>query len=345
MTAVEAAVAVLVIALLLGLLIPSWLRSRSEARRAGCRDNLRQLALAAQGYMGDHGCLPGGSFDSAGRAHNFGVFVRLLPRLGEGPLYNAINMNLTHHDVENLTIGTVALGVLVCPDDPEATRPAPMHYSGQPNSPKALLPGIWCQHFGSYAGNAGTWDLDIDPGAREYPARVASMNGTIFGMSSVTPAEVTDGSGMTFLFAERAHTALGLSRVSSRLATWTGTALSEYHFWQSGETVDNLFETWGPPNQHKIDVGFPKFENMPFLAANAGSFHPGDGAHFAFCDGSVRFIKESVDSWRLSRKGIPTPIQYDEGTKSWSLIRGGKPGIYQALSTRAGGEDIAGRDY
>ena len=49
-----------------------------------------------------------------------------------------------------------------------------------------------------------------------------------------------------------------------------------------------------------------------------GSRHSG-GAFFALCDGSIRFIYDTVDS------ANPDSVPY-------------RPGTYQALSTRAGGE-------
>jgi prepilin-type processing-associated H-X9-DG protein len=326
------------------LILPALLSSREEARRARCASNLRQLALAAQSYSGDHGYLPSGSFDVASHPWNFSVFTRILPHLGETPLYDAINMSLAHVDVENLTVGTVGLGVLWCPSDPEASRPALAHDSGNPNSPSLVLPGEWPQHFCSYAGDAGTWDMKIDPHAPYYGARKASMNGTIFGMSSVTPAEITDGTGNTMLFGERAHGMLGARTIASQLDSWTGPALTEYHFWQSGETVDAMFETWAPPNQYKIGVGSLKAESVPYLAANAGSFHPLGGAQFAFCDGSVRFLKDTIDSWKLKPTYIPSAIVYDNRAGVWSLRPGMQPGVYQALSTRSGGEPLLDGD-
>jgi prepilin-type processing-associated H-X9-DG protein len=331
--------------LLVVLILPGLAASREAARRARCVDNLRQLGLAALSYADAHGCLPAGSFDTVIQPHNFSVFTRLLPQLGQVPIYNAINMSLSHVDAENITIGTIPLAVLVCPGDTAALEPAQAHYSGNPNSPASIPPSRWLQRFCSYAGNAGTWDLDINSLASDFTERKASMNGTIFGMSTVALADIGDGTGNTMLLGERAHGILDVPTIASKLATWTGPAVAEYHFWQSGETVDALFETWGPPNQHKIGVGMPNSESLPYLAANASSFHPPGGAHFAFCDGSVRFLKESIDSWKLNHMNIPTSINYDDHAGTWSLRPGSRLGLYQALSTRNGGEVISAEEY
>lgn len=339
-TFIEAFVVILVVTLLIAVFLPMLETSRETARRARCGDNLRQLGLAAQGYAGVHGCLPAGSYNTATQPHNFSVFARLLPQLEQARLYDAINMDLAHVDPQNITIGTFALEVLVCPSDPLASKPAPAHYSGNPNSPSSIPPGTWLQHFCSYAGNAGTWDLDINPSASNYAVRKATMNGTIFGMSAVAPADVTDGAGNTMLFGERAHGVLEDPAIVSRLTTWTGPAAAEYHFWQSGETIDAMFETWAAPNQYKLGAGVPNNESLPYLAANASSFHPPRGAHFAFCDGSVRFLKETIDSWKLNHANIPTAITYDDRAGIWSLRPGARLGLYQALSTRNGGEAI-----
>jgi prepilin-type N-terminal cleavage/methylation domain-containing protein/prepilin-type processing-associated H-X9-DG protein len=362
-TLIELLVVIAIIGVLIALLLPAVQAAREAARRAQCTNNLKQIALAAQNYHDTNGCFPGGSYSGAlfnpphwaTYPENFSSFVRMLAFFEQAPMYNAVNFNLCSADPGNLTIAGVKLASLICPSDTKnetIALPATRASSGITpgwsfNEIYPLPPGTWMQAYTSYAGNAGTFTFGY---TNLMTSSILSyFNGVIYNDSSVKIADITDGTSNTFIFGEHSKGQLYILDPAY--------AVSD-NSWNSGRWYDTLFSTLYP-----LNLGYGNnqaIKNSGYYDPTTGSsLHPG-GANFAFVDGSVRFIKNSINSWSFAAGNAdsygdsmpdgtvftsvaPTP----PAIKTGSYLATGTAllGVYQQLSTRNGGEVISADSY
>jgi prepilin-type N-terminal cleavage/methylation domain-containing protein/prepilin-type processing-associated H-X9-DG protein len=363
-TLIELLVVIAIIGVLVGLLLPAVQAAREAARRTQCVNNLKQLALAAMNYESANGCFPPGIMQMllpgyAACATDQSCFVAMLPQMEQQPLYNATNFMVNvampvsgtglrpyTPGLANYTIHSTGLSVLWCPSDGIVSKPGIVKNYGVP-----ALPDSTRVCYSSYAGVSGPWftyawprPLCGPPGDDDFAGAQSTMPGVIGYYSATKLADITDGSSNTMIFGERAH---GMIAAAQR---------DTYHYWFSGGNIaETLLSTTFPLNpQRKVkDFRWPPSGYGPIWIQSASSFHP-NGANFAFCDGSVRFVKDTVDCWPI----IDTwagPMPVVPGTKTFAiefvdyyvyrLARGARVGVYQALSTKAGGEVISADAY
>jgi prepilin-type N-terminal cleavage/methylation domain-containing protein/prepilin-type processing-associated H-X9-DG protein len=331
-TLVELLVVITIIGVLVALLLPAVQSAREAARRAGCTNNLKQLGLAALNYESANGVLPPGAYgtlregDSA-MTWGLGVFVRVLPFADGASLFNAANFSLQAITTANGTVASAGVSTLWCPSDPYASESQVEDFNyGAPAGT-----GIRQRHT-SYGGCQGTWRLDILPTNPTYAAQLANMNGVVFSCSTVRLAEVTDGTGTTILFAETAYGKITNDLNHRPLSRW----------WNSGHPPDTMVETYYPLNGTLHGVPYLSGTSEDWIMT-VSSFHPG-GANVGFCDGSVRFIKESIQSVSFDPKtgNVPAFLR-NPGTDLYSIAPGAQLGVWQKLSTRNFGE-VVGAD-
>jgi hypothetical protein len=251
------------------------------------------------------------------------IFVSTLGQLDQQPLFNSANFGRSIFASANATIFATGLGVLCCPSDPSIQMEVEYPFFEDPFKEKI--------RFSSYAGCTGIWYPDLS----SFPdplncARVDQINGLLTANRGISFAEIRDGTSQTLLLGERAHGIL------------TGEDARYWHWWADSVSMDTRFWTIFPLNPFRKIPDTPETYSSAYTSS-ASSFHP-SGAYFAFTDGSVRFVKDSINSWATDANGYPLGVTEDD-QGFFHVKPGTRLGIYQMLSTRAGNEVIAADAY
>jgi prepilin-type N-terminal cleavage/methylation domain-containing protein/prepilin-type processing-associated H-X9-DG protein len=345
-TLIELLVVIAIITVLISLLLPAIQSAREAARRLQCTNNLKQIGLAVHNYMDAYGVMPqGGYFNPSDPNLSWmhGCLIGLCPFMEQSNVYNAFNSSLRYYEFpDNDTVMAAKISTLWCPSDPDIQQGNNYFTQNAPWDLPAFAPPRSPFYVGltNYRANAGPWpnpprgvNPQTDP---NFAAAKANALGVIFMTSATTIASITDGTSNTFLFGEGFFGRL------------TQDEQNNWHWWIAGNYGDTIQTTTYPPNpQVNLNLGDPvAFPNgAGIVIISATSNHPG-GVNFGFCDGSVRFIKNTINSWGQSidpTTNLPVGLTYNPTTYIYTAKI--QWGLYQALSTRASGEVISADQY
>jgi prepilin-type N-terminal cleavage/methylation domain-containing protein/prepilin-type processing-associated H-X9-DG protein len=317
-TLIELLVVILIIGLLVALILPGVQSSREAARRIQCANNLRQIGVALQNYSstfavfppGWVGAIPTGMEDSDNvvvPAASWSWGAKLLGFLEQNPLAENVPLSIFLVSDQSKTVASTTLGVFLCPSSPGG---GPISVTLEDASGETQ-PFIFNIAPSNYVGSAGTKNPNYFP---------RSCGGIFFRNSAVTAASITDGMSSTLTVGER-------SRDLSD-ATWPGSYVGDNCTGPSWpvRVCDYAGTSWilsytGPEPSTPMAPSVPSDPRIQVPndrqpgPSGYRSLHPG-GCNFLFCDGSVRFVKETVN-----------------------------PPAFAALATRAGGEVVGADQY
>jgi prepilin-type N-terminal cleavage/methylation domain-containing protein len=323
-TLVELLVVIAIIGVLVALLLPAIQAAREAARRSQCKNNLKQLGLAAHLFVDSHKFFPSagwgdhwvgcpdhgmGERQPGNWAYQLLGHIEETARAGIGRGFKCGDPN------SRAAIGQMvatAVPVFYCPSR-RAAQPYPWQNQENENFDPPATAGK-----SDYAANMGDLQFglrDVGPDTLaegldgSYPwqasgsqfammARNVSNNcptghtGIVFQRSTIAFKEITDGTTSTYLLGEK----------NLQVAHYdTGGALNDDQSMYNGHDKDNLRSTFVQVLPTGFVGGFPPApdhetpnQNVDRYQFAFGGPHSG-GWQAVFCDGSVRFISYEMD--------------------------------------------------
>jgi prepilin-type N-terminal cleavage/methylation domain-containing protein/prepilin-type processing-associated H-X9-DG protein len=313
-TVIELLVVIAIVAILIAILLPAVQAAREAARRIQCQNNLKQIGLALHGYQDAWLSFPPAYLTQPavdldlGAGWAWGTLI--LPYLEQRPVYDAANFDFSYGSANgndhrgflglfvNRTVMRTSVSIYLCPSAGGGEGPIRMGGASVAGSP------------GQYIASAGWMDSSRSPSVG---------TGVLYSNSRVAIADIRDGTSTTLIIGERSRNladsawsgVLGFDSPPPPLCTKRG--------WPVQSCVGPIFLVMGRsgPSSDILSGSVPNGNSLNRQAGADGyaSLHAG-GCQFLFCDGSVRFIKETL-----------------------------APPIFQALGSRAGGEVVGAGQY
>ncbi len=301
-TLVELLVVIAIIGILIALLLPAVQAAREAARRMSCTNNLKQISLAVVNYESGLKTYPPSRIifrpPGSSRTTVNGLLTLILPYIEQTNLSNVYDYGKGFDHADNQEAVNMPIAVYQCPSVP-GTRLMPIYnrFARGAETPDGyttqatdyMHPRVTMDFDGSSRGGGALADETISSGAAQ-PRK---------------PRDITDGLSNTVLMLESAgHPVNYTLRVKNPSPPayfgWYGEWPDTVGMFVVPYTADGTTPSFIHPS-----IGGTTARGSCIINCNNNqspySFHSG-GINVALCDGSVRFLSESMDAetfWNL----------------------------------------------
>lgn len=285
-TLVELLVVIAIIGVLVGLLLPAVQAAREAARRMQCGNNFKQMTLACHNYHDTFGKLPAGKITTVtgfGGPYRSNWAIAILPYIEQNNLYELYRQEENNNSAWNMAnVNSKFVETYACPSDlnvKQTGRPESGRGSGQD-----WARGSYRCMTGASAGhkdvtNGGWWDGD------EYSGIPSSWIGAMHFVDEQLQQEsmgITDGTSNTLLIGE-----LHRPKDKDRRGTFWAYSYTSYN-------ASGAVPYGASIAAHKWAECLANVPSSNICKRGFGSYHPA-GNNWAVCDGSVRFISDTVN--------------------------------------------------
>ena len=309
-TLIELLVGIAIIAILIGLLLPAVQKVREAVARMKCSNNLKQVGLACHNYHDVNNRLP----PSFSTVTDLSWHVTILPYIEQDNLYRGFDLITANGDHtvlnRNNPYGLTKVVAYLCPSGPLERQAfgAPNNTNGDSDRipPTASGEAAYSTHYYGVNGPRGTnpaTGAAYAVGTTLHEGVPAATSGLFQRDTAVRMTSIPDGASNTIVIAEMSWTS---PTYGTRYRTWVRGGDAVVGAGRPAFVVSCRNVTDAINSIFTANLIVP-YNDMPF-----GSMHTG-GANFAFGDGSVRFLRQSLDM-----------------------------ASYRALASRDGGEVITG---
>ena len=314
-TLVELLVVIAIIGILVALLLPAIQMAREAARRTQCNNNLKQIGIAMHNHHDSQGRFPQG-WPVMTHPHyptipaflyRWSPLARITPYMEQYAVYQAFNLDmpLFGHNGNN-----DIYGYGVHPDNVEAVAQQIHSFLCPSDRAQIIETGYGptnykvCKGSGRTGGSNSQADgvFTLEPGLRMADVLDGTSNTAMLSESMLGRG----GAAGTVTAENRPYivaiiTGAGPLTESECLDPAATAQMVRGARWVDAWLLYTFYDHGLAPNSASPDCGR---QGHTWHAAR--SQHPG-GVHVGFCDGSVRFIHESIDTstWRAlgSRSG------------------------------------------